>query len=1438
MKEIVVLLLLIIAINHGYCQNYSASNYLSSTNRIDNLESVLDDDGNTYVLGRFLSDIESEGITSQGSYDLFLAKFSFDQDLEWIKTISCSAWDEYGGIAISENQELYVTGSFQSNVFFTENDSLINTGILDAFLAKYDLNGNLIFKKNIAFGGSLQKSSGISIDKNQDIIIVGQFIDSVSTEGATVYSNRSSRQNYLLKLDSDGNSQSIIHYENSNSNTVFTSLRAFDDGYYLSGNLKDSLFLSFGTYTSQSGSIDMFLMKTDYNGTPIWIRKSYGNENDLTGTIDRDSYGNIIYGGYFNSDTITVDSTNSVVGSEIINKGTTDLIFYKYNKSGNLLWKKSYGAKGADFVRDIYVDNDFINITGYLADTVILGLDTLRTQSSSDKDVFIATLNTNGNVINSSIINGLEPDEEEGGKSINNYKNNLIVNGYFQSSSFQIGDSLYSNLGIQSFFTFKYELPFRVTFTEIEEISCPGQSDGQLTVTPYFGVAPYTFSWSHNGTLADSTAIGLGPGTYSVTVTDAVDSTAVVSYDLTEPDVITFNPAIINVTQCSYTEEGEIDVSVAGGNGGYQYQWLATDGGCGLALQAEDQTNLSQGTYQVTVTDSKGCTGDTTINITAPDPMTFGGTLVTDSSDLGAGAIDLIYSGGFGDPASFAFDWQGPFGFTQTTENISNLRPGNYEVTVTDVRLCEFDTLFNVANLDTFYTYIAKYKDACNGTINGTATVDFYSPDSHESITYQWDANADNQETAQATNLAPGRYYYVTVTDTENSPIIEMVDSVYIDVLPYTFEGELSGTTTLDCNGDLDGYIDLTITSQGEKPYSYNWSNGSTLQDLTNLGIGTYSVTVTDKYNCEFAITNYSIDQPTPVSAVAEIVKSPSCNGDFNGEVTVDRSGGTAPYNYQWDDPGFQDTHNADGLDAGYYNVTVSDVNGCEATSGVNLTEPAAISMSKVIDNEDCNGAGEGAIALTVNGGTTPFSYSWSTTDGSGLVLTDKNQSGLTAGKYYVTATDNNNCVYEDSAEVTEPPLLEITNETKTDVNTCNGDNTGSIEITASGGTGALTYTLNPGAIESNATGSFSGLGAGNYSVDVTDQNLCTVTSSSFTITEPTTLTLTEDDLNNVTCNGTNTGSILISVSGGTVASNYSYNWSTSDGSGISAGLQDQLALGAGTYSLTVTDDNACEITDLYTITEPAEIVITKTLYDISCHDGVDGVIVINHTGGVMPFSYYWTTDDGSGLDPVNRNQGGLSAGTYNLEITDAIGCVVNETSVITDPPAIQIDSESSTDASGEDASDGTITVEASGGTGSLTYTLRPVNKSNQTGVFSSVSPGEYTVEVIDENYCGPVASGTLTISYPNATKVDFIYSDIIKLYPNPTSSKFYVEMDYTKGITIEVLSLTGQSIVKEKIHPSGFMKKEIDISDEAKGIYLIRIYNDEISYKTKVMLQ
>lgn len=1365
-KIIYLIILLSIFSKEVISQNFLLSNYLSSTNIVRTAELKRVNDG-IIVYGDFTGTLNIPGSYTADVRDIFLAKYNENYELVWLQQIGGTLIDWAYDIVVHDNY-LYIVGTYKGTCIFN-NGSVVLTAIgsnFDAFLAKFKLDGSFVWAKPYAYNEAIQYATSIDVDKNNDLLIGGYYSDSITFNGERYISANGM---FISKADTSGILNWANNIPSNSTNTKIQAINAFEDGYYFTGNLVGSATFDIGTISSNNVSYsDVFLYKSDSSGTGIWLRKTYGygSADTKTGTITGDEYGNVYFTGLFGGTYIEVDKNSSEKSSQtLINNGSLDAFIIKYNKEGNLLWHYNYGNKGEEWARDIRYQNGFIYLTGYFSDTLFVENDTLVSSSPLDYDAILAMFNSNGNLLRAAQIDDTNDGATSGIALTVDQENNVYWGGDYKDSQITIGDSTFNRSGTQSIFISKYKPTYSVAFTKKTNVSCNQGSDGELIVTPYFGVLPYTYSWSHDAGLNDSTATGLSAGTYTVTVTDFLDSVAVAQYTLTEPDSFIFDPAITQVTTCSYSAEGAINLNVTGGNGGNTYYWFEADGGSGVQLTMEDQFNLTTGSYSVTATDSKGCTSDTTIYITGPEPITFSNTVITNySGPMAKGKIDLVYEGGFGDPASYAFSWQGPSGYTSSEDSISNLDPGNYTVTASDVHSCDFDTTFNVKDLDTFYVYISDYKHACNGTINGHATASYYSPEGHTNITYQWDANAGNQTTAKATNLAPGRYYYVTVTDLENIPNSVMIDSVYIDELSYTFSGSISGisTTTLGCYGDTDGFIDLNITDAGTLPYLYLWNTGATTQDLINLPVGTYSVTATDANECQFSVTNYQISQPTVLAATAEIVSKPSCYGDYDGEITVLRNGGTGPYTYQWNDPGFQTEQNATGLDVGYYTVTVTDYNGCTKNASVNLTQPAALSVIKTVYPVSCNSGNDGTALLIVTGGTVSgsYTYDWSTTNGSGLVLGNEDQTTLTTGNYDFTITDDNACTYLDSVEITEPDILEITNESKTDVSTCFGNTNGTITITASGGTGTLTYTLNPGAIQVNNTGIFTGLTAGTYTVDVDDINGCgPVTSNSITIEEPIQINIEETLTTNVSCFGLSDGTVDITVSGGTITSDYNYNWSTANGSGLVNGNADQSGLSAGTYNLTVTDNNSCSETASIIINQPDEIVI---------------------------------------------------------------------------------DSTKIIDASSETANDGSITIYVKGGAGTYNFTLNPgAAQTNQTGIFTGLLPGEYTIEVVDTDGCGPVTSDALTVSYTvGLDNVNF--TDNIKVYPNPTSSKITVEINniQTDGYTISIFDVTGMQVYSEKIKKEGLIKKEIDLSGYAKGIYSIQIIIQDRIMSQKIILQ
>jgi len=201
------------------------------------------------------------------------------------------------------------------------------------------------------------------------------------------------------------------------------------------------------------------------------------------------------------------------------------------------------------------------------------------------------------------------------------------------------------------------------------------------------------------------------------------------------------------------------------------------------------------------------------------------------------------------------------------------------------------------------------------------------------------------------------------------------------------------------CNGDSNGSI-VFLPSGGTAPYNYSWSNGSTQQNLTNIGSGTYTVNVTDLYNCPYT-ESFNISEPAALISTSSSTNL-KCFNDNSGNASVTASGGTSPYTYSWSNG--QGAASISNLSAGTYTVTVEDNNSCQKIESVTITEPPALALSSFWVDETVAGANDGVINLAVNGGTAPYTYSWS----HGPNYQDVNS--LAAGTYTVNVTDLNGC--------------------------------------------------------------------------------------------------------------------------------------------------------------------------------------------------------------------------------------------------------------------------------------------------------------------------------------------------------------------------------------------------------------------------------------------
>ncbi|MDV6167451.1 T9SS type A sorting domain-containing protein, partial [Flavobacterium sp. DG1-102-2] len=503
----------------------------------------------------------------------------------------------------------------------------------------------------------------------------------------------------------------------------------------------------------------------------------------------------------------------------------------------------------------------------------------------------------------------------------------------------------------------------------------------------------------------------------------------------------------------------------------------------------------------------------------------------------------------------------------------------------------------------------------------------------------------------------------------------------------------------------------------GTAPYSYLWNTGATTSTITNLIAGTYSVTATDANGCILS-NSYTITQPvaplalTPNTSQVDVF----CFGNATGSAAIAVNGGTAPYSYLWNTGATTST--ITNLIAGTYSVTVTDANGCTLSNSYTITQPAAplaLTPNTTQVNVLCFGNATGSATIAVNGGTSPYTYLWSTG------ATTNSITGLAAGIYTVVVTDAHGCTLSNSYTITQPSqALALTpNTTHTNVS-CFGGNNGSATVAINGGTAPYTYLWNTGA----ATASITNLIAGTYTVDVTDANGCTL-SNSFIITEPTALVASAGTQNNITCFGAANGSATVNVTGGT--GTYTYSWNTTP-------VQTTATAGnlaPGTYIVTVKDANLCETTQSFTITQPdALTAAVDSFTNVLCYNAANGTATVSVTGGTPDYTYSWNTN------PVQTTATAvyLAPGSHTVTVTDANGCHITASVTITQPAAPLHLTTSQTNVTCYGSFDGSLGVNLTGGTGPYTYTWTPAVSTTNSA--TGLGVGNYKVVVTDANGC------------------------------------------------------------------------------------------------------
>jgi|GEM_PF-6852223 hypothetical protein len=853
-----------------------------------------------------------------------------------------------------------------------------------------------------------------------------------------------------------------------------------------------------------------------------------------------------------------------------------------------------------------------------------------------------------------------------------------------------------------------------------------------------------------------STLENIPSGIYFVTVT-ANDCPITKKIELTE-DIN--NPLIVNLlltdANCNDTG-GEIDLNISGGNPPYTITWDDTP------IKDSIRTALSSGNYSFVVTDSIGCIASGDIYLGKEElPELSLNSLGNAACGETNGYIQL-------DSLSSEYTFKWSHNETLNDPLAENLSSGLYSVYALNEAGCSTDTVsyyISSSNTELRVQEVAIISASCAESADGSLEVN--AVDGIPPYQYEWDDEA--QQTGHiAQNLRPGTYT-VLVTDATNCSRVKSITLNYVNPV---YISNISKTTP-SCPDLADGSISVTA-SGGKGNYSYAWSTGDTTQSISGLENGTYSVTVYDNGICSDQ-ANVTITAPDTLSAVYTAEK-PTCYSTADGQVGISISGGVPSYNVEWED-GSTLKRRFD-LEAGSYNVFISDDNNC--STNINVVVPAkdSVSIDYEITSVSCYGGSDGEISIdSISNANNPM-VEWS----NGQI--GRTLRNVPAGFYEADITDSYGCMTTFEFEVGSPDSLQIVNDTITDVLCKNGFN-GSINFEVIGGNGNYTFNWDDGPRTKNR----SNLTAGTYYVTITDDLNCTI-EKQFTLNEPELLVLSYT-ASSVSCFGNADGFASIEIEGG--ISPYQISWAD----GASDSIRNDLA--AGTHDVLVTDANNCSESIEVIIPNLNPIRINEVIPTIpSCYQGSDGGLELDINGGVAPYSVSWSNGrTGASIDSI-------SAGNYQVMITDDNNCQLTELISLGDGTPIYLTSLVTANPICYGEPSGMIEVTPNGGNPPFEVIWEDGTTSTRR---NDLLAGSHTFDVVDSTGC--------SVSYE------------VNLQDPP--------LEVIEGIPAEVFLCTGGVANLDAgewnsynwTSDNGFTSNEREVSIDAEGSYSLTVTNQE----------
>ncbi len=865
---------------------------------------------------------------------------------------------------------------------------------------------------------------------------------------------------------------------------------------------------------------------------------------------------------------------------------------------------------------------------------------------------------------------------------------------------------------------------FRLMVNEQKSIRCINAATGAIRLGAVGGIGPYQFKLN-NGTYSSIDSFtNLTAGNYWVYARD--------TNNLRDSLLITlFQPAnglsLYVINKKNVTCNGDSNATVSIGIIGY----------FGKALYKLDNgpfqdtsyfSNLYAGQKIFYVQDSLNCLAGIQVNVTQPAPITFFNSISSNIACKGDSnaSVSISVNGGNG---SFTFrrDTTQPFvsnpfftglnagqKFFQVRDILGCLKSGYITITEANQKL--------IANINVTQPICSNSKGIVQINATGGNTPYIFGI-----------LNGQSGSNNTINNLNPGTYSFF-VLDSNYCQI--NFNNIIINPATSTPLSLLSTSKNVTCFGANNGEIKL-IPSGGKAPYLYKLDTAAYKPDsiYTNLFAKTYAVSVLDSNQC-LASSSITITQPSSMTLSINSFSNIPCKGDSNGSVFLSVSGGKTPYTFRVDSGTYQTSSNFLGLKAGNKLFQVRDSNACVKNLSFTISEPTnALSSSLVINQPNCNQA-KGQALFSANGGTPPYLY--------GIVNGSSSNSStinnINPGTYTFYVKDDNNCqlLLPNRTILSAPPILNFS-FSKKDV-FCAGSNTGEIAISGTGGKAPYTFRINAGTYQSDS--SFKNLSAGKYRITIRDSVAC-VFSDSILINQNAPIQINVNTTSKIACKGDSSAAIVINASNGYGSYLFSLNNSTfQTGNSFNN-------LNAGLKNIRVKDSTNCINTINYNIIEPVLKLTVSPLVNQAICSNDKASIVLNTSGGKLPYSYALN----NGTPSSNNNFNNLNPGNYSLMVKDSNNCIINLERTINAPLSNLQTTISSKDLSCFGLNNGEISISAFSGKKPYSFKLNNGNYLNDS-IFKNLSAGNYSISTKDSFGC--ITTGTKTISQPNkiSTKI------------------------------------------------------------------------------------